>query len=92
MTSRIALATATPTAMIAPMNDWRFSVVPVSEQRQRDAGQHRRDGGDGDERQPDRLEVRRQQQEDDDDRDEPGRRPGRGTVRCSGVTWPRTST
>ena len=29
VTSRIALATATPTAMIAPMNDWMFSVVWV---------------------------------------------------------------
>ena len=29
VTSRIALAIATPTAMIAPMNDWMFSVVPV---------------------------------------------------------------
>jgi hypothetical protein len=26
----MALATATPTAMIAPMNDWMFTVVPVS--------------------------------------------------------------
>ncbi len=30
VTSRIAFAIATPTAMIAPMNDWMFSVVPVS--------------------------------------------------------------
>ena len=29
VTSRMALAIATPTAMIAPMNDWMFSVVPV---------------------------------------------------------------
>ena len=28
VTSRIALATATPIAMIAPMNDWMLSVVP----------------------------------------------------------------
>src|SRR5450759_3480331 len=31
VTSRIALATATPMAMIAPMNDWRLTVVPVSQ-------------------------------------------------------------
>ena len=31
VTSRIAFATATPTAMIAPMKDWMFSVVPVSQ-------------------------------------------------------------
>ena len=29
VTSRMALAIATPTAMIAPMNDWMFSVVRV---------------------------------------------------------------
>jgi hypothetical protein len=29
VTSRIAFATATPTAMIAPMADWMLSVVPV---------------------------------------------------------------
>ena len=26
----MALAIATPTAMMAPMNDWMFNVVPVS--------------------------------------------------------------
>ena len=31
VTSRIAFATATPIAMMAPMNDWTFSVVPVSQ-------------------------------------------------------------
>ena len=30
VTSRIEFATAMPIAMIAPMNDWTFSVVPVS--------------------------------------------------------------
>ena len=30
VTSRMALAVAIPTAMIAPMNDWMFSVEPVS--------------------------------------------------------------
>ena len=29
VTSRIALAIATPTAMIAPMKDWMFNVVRV---------------------------------------------------------------
>ena len=29
VTSRMALAIATPTAMIAPMNDWMFNVVRV---------------------------------------------------------------
>ena len=29
VTSKMALATATPMAMIAPMNDWMLSVVPV---------------------------------------------------------------
>ena len=50
VTSRIALATATPMAMIAPMNDCRLSVVPVSEQRDDDSAQHRRHGGEHDER------------------------------------------
>ena len=31
VTSRIALATATPMAMIDPMNDWRLTVVRVSQ-------------------------------------------------------------
>ena len=31
VTSRMALATATPMAMIAPMNDWMFRVVPVAQ-------------------------------------------------------------
>jgi hypothetical protein len=30
VTSRIAFATATPMAIIAPMNDWKFKLVPVS--------------------------------------------------------------
>ena len=30
VTSKIALATATPTAMMAPIADWMFRVVPVS--------------------------------------------------------------
>ena len=30
VTSKMALATATPTAMIAPMNDWMLSVVRVT--------------------------------------------------------------
>ena len=31
VTSRMAFATATPMAMIAPMNDWMLIVVPVSQ-------------------------------------------------------------
>ena len=42
VTSRIALATATPIAMIAPMNDWRLIVVPVSQSASDDAGHDRR--------------------------------------------------
>ena len=70
VTSRIAFATATPIAMIAPMNDCTFSVVRVASQHQHDAGQHGRHGRDDDERETQRLEVRGQQQEDHDDRHE----------------------
>ena len=42
VTSRMALATATPTAMIAPMNDWILSVVRVTNKAKRDAGKHGR--------------------------------------------------
>ena len=60
VTSKMALATATPIAMIAPMNDWMFSVVPVSHRASDDAGQHRRDRERRcDQRQAERLEVRR---------------------------------
>ena len=55
--------------MIAPMNDWMLSVVPVSQQRR--AATPHSTAGDGEhdgQRQPERLEVRRQQQEDDRDR------------------------
>ena len=74
MTSRIAFATATPIAMIAPMNDWTFSVVPRQPQHDHDAREHGRNGRDHDEGEPQRLKVRGQQQEDHHDRhDEPGR-------------------
>ena len=80
VTSRIAFATATPIAMIAPMNDCTLSVVRVDEQHQHDAGQHRRHRRDDDERQPQRLEVRGEQQEDHDDgHDEAG-------ARCCGTS------
>ena len=74
VTSRIAFATATPIAMIAPMNDCTFSVVPVSQQHHDDAGQHGRHRRDDDQREPQRLEVRGEQQEDDHDRDDAGPR------------------
>ena len=88
----MAFATATPIAMIAPMNDWTFSVVPRDQQHQHDAREHRRNGGHHDERQPQRLEVRGQQQKDDDDGDD------EAGARCSvnvsriGAIWPRTAT
>ena len=93
--------------MIAPMNDCRLSVVPVSEQQQRDADEHRRHRGHGDECQPSRLEIRRQQQEDDDpgmsspparpENQLPARLPRRverqrPNISRIGATWPRTST
>ena len=63
----MALATEMPIAMMAPMNDCTFSVVPVTSSinstPQITAGT-RRDDREGE---PERLEVRRQQQEDDDD-------------------------
>ena len=65
VTSRMALAIATPMAMIAPMNDWMFSVVPVDQQRhaprpRSPPAPSRRPR----QRQPQRLEVGGQQQED----------------------------
>ena len=42
VTSRIELATAMPIAMMAPMNDCTFSVVPVERQQQHHAAQHGR--------------------------------------------------
>ena len=77
VTSRIAFATATPTAMIAPMNDWMLSVVPREPEREHDARDHGGHRRDDDQREPQRLEVRRQQQEDHDDREQRGplRRP-----------------
>ena len=92
VTSRIALATATPIAMIAPMNDWMLSVVPVSQQGDDHAGDDRRRRRDDDQRQPDRLEVGRQQQQDDDDRPAPRPTASPRSISCIGAIWPRTST
>ena len=60
VTSRMALATATPIAMIAPMNDWMLSVVPVSQSATTTPATTAGRGRDDHERQPDRLEVGRQ--------------------------------
>ena len=67
VTSRIALATEMPMAMMAPMKDWMFRVVcvtsSISSTPQTTAG-HRREHRD---RETEGLEVRRQQQEDHHD-------------------------
>ena len=69
----MALATATPIAMIAPMNDCTFSVVRVTASINTTPIEHRRHGRDDDEGEPQRLKVRGEQQKDDDDGDdEPG--------------------
>ena len=62
------MATATPIAMIAPMNDWRFSGRPGNRKRDNHAGHHRGGGRNDDEGQPHRLKVGGQKQHDDDDR------------------------
>ncbi len=92
VTSRMALAAATPMAMIAPMNDWMFSVVPVSQQGQGDAGEHRRHRRNADNGQPHRLEIGGQQQEDDDHRqDQADRHPllpaAAGQQRRTSAAW-----
>ena len=53
-----------PIAMIAPMNDWTFKVVPVSRSMSKHAAEDRRNGQQDRQRQAQRLEVRGQQQED----------------------------
>ena len=61
----MALATATPMAMIAPMKDWMLSVVPVSQSMSTTPAMTAGAVATTTKRQLQRLEVGRQQQEDD---------------------------
>ena len=87
----MALAIATPMAMIAPMNDWMFERRAGDQQHQHHAGHHRGRRRDGDQRQPQRLEIGRQQQEDDDHgQHQPDAQPA--SICRIGAICPRTST
>ena len=66
LTSMIAFETATPTAMIAPMNDSMFRVVPRDPERQHDAAEDRRHRRHGRQGQPGGLEVGGQHDQDHD--------------------------
>ena len=70
LTSRIEFETAMPTAMIAPMNDSTFNVVPVSASIHRTPTKLARHRDHDDQRIQQRLEEHDQQQVDQDDRDD----------------------
>ena len=89
----MALATATPMAMIAPMNDWMLSVVPVAQQGRAP----RRPAPPAPRRRPSApagaTGSRRSAAGRSPTHARPTRpkRQARGTSRACGVTWPRTS-
>jgi len=66
----MALATATPTAMIAPMKLWMLSVVPVSISASTTPSSAAGIGGEHDDGEAHALEVGDEQEEDGDDGDE----------------------
>ena len=92
VTSRIAFATATPIAMIAPMNDCTFSVVPVMSSATMTPHEHRRHGGEHDERELERLEVRRQAAERSRATAAASPTARLRSVSRIGAIWPRTVT
>ena len=92
VTSRIALAMATPIAMIAPMNDWMLSVVPVSQSISTTPAITRGHRGHRDQRQPQRLKIRGQAAKTPRPRPGPGRSASPDCISRIGGIWPRVST
>ena len=91
LTSMIAFETATPTAMIAPMNDSMFSVDARDPERQHDAREDRRHRSHGGQGQPRFLEVGGQHDQDHDHGHEEADLEESNISRM-GPTWPRSST
>ena len=75
--------TETPMHMIEPMNDSMFSVVPVISSMIATPQTTPGTAADGNQAQPERLEIAGQQDQDHDDRQSPGRWPSEWNISAS---------